>query len=94
MLYIFTLKDKNSFFNTIYISTKEELIEKLIWNKKYIPELWSHIPDKDILNHYSEKELVETLYNDEECIAIHEIGRADMIRILKYIKDNKIKLSI
>ena len=67
--YIIVIKDKYG-FKSHKITTKEKLLENLIFCKQNLPETWTELPEVDILKKCLFIELAEHYYKNDEILYI------------------------
>lgn len=67
--YIIVFQDKYGFISH-KITTKEKLLEKLIFCKQNLPEMWVELPEVDILKKCLFIELAENYYKNDKILYI------------------------
>jgi hypothetical protein len=70
--YIIVIKDKYG-FKSHKITTKERLLDNLIFCKEKLAELWVELPEVDILKKCILKDLAEYYYKNDEIIYISQL---------------------
>ena len=70
--YIIVIKDKYG-FKSHKITTKERLLDNLIYCKERLSELWAELPEVDILENCSCFDLARYFYKSSEIVYFSQV---------------------